>query len=90
MKVKTSVSLSKDLLDAIDQVAREGESRSAILEAAATEWIRRRVRSETFAEEVARLNAIVDGPEPPDVLDYSIDPSELGEPFPEAEEIGAG
>jgi metal-responsive CopG/Arc/MetJ family transcriptional regulator len=90
MKVKTSVSLSEELLAAIDEIAGPGRSRSAVLEEAAGEWVKRRRRQEAFEEEVARLNAIVEGPEPPDVLDYSIDPIELGDPFEEVATVGAG
>ena len=79
MKVKTSVTLSEKLLAAIDEVAGPGCNRSAVLEEAATDWVRRRRREDEFAAEVARINAIVDGPEPPDVLDYSVDPVELGD-----------
>lgn len=89
MKVKTSVSLSEELLAAIDQIAGPNRSRSAILEEAAAEWLRRRRREKEFDNEVARLNAIVDGPEPPDVLDYSVDPFELGDPMEEVA-VGAG
>jgi metal-responsive CopG/Arc/MetJ family transcriptional regulator len=89
MKVKTSVSLSKELLAAIDEVAGQDRSRSAVLEEAAREWLRRRRREADFAEEVVRLNAIVDGPEPPDVMEYSVDPLDLGDPFEEAA-VGAG
>jgi metal-responsive CopG/Arc/MetJ family transcriptional regulator len=81
MKVKTSVTLSRKLLDDIDQIAGEGCNRSAILEEAASSWVARKRRDAEFDREVARLNAIVDGADPPDVLDYSVDPSELGDEF---------
>lgn len=81
MKVKTSVTLSEKLLAAIDEVAGPGCNRSAVIEEATTDWVRRRRREDDFAAEVARLNAIVDGPDPPDVLEYSIDPMELGDPI---------
>jgi metal-responsive CopG/Arc/MetJ family transcriptional regulator len=46
MKVKTSVTLSEKLLAAIDEVAGPGCNRSAVLEEAAAEWVRRRRREE--------------------------------------------
>lgn len=80
MKVKTSVTLSEKLLRDIDEIAGPGCNRSAVIEEAAREWVRRRRRDEDFARQVALLNAIVDGPEPPDVSDYSVDPFDLGDP----------
>jgi metal-responsive CopG/Arc/MetJ family transcriptional regulator len=81
MKVKTSVTLSDKLLAAIDEVAGPGCNRSAVLEEAAADWVRRRRREENFEAEVARINAIVDGSEAPDVLDYSVEPDDLGDDF---------
>ncbi len=60
MKVKTSVTLSEKLLAAIDEVAGPGCNRSAVLEEAATEWVRRHRRSERDqkdAEIYARMAA---------------------------------
>jgi hypothetical protein len=80
MKVKTSVTLSERLLAAIDEVAGEGCNRSAILEEAASDWVRRKRRAEDDrhdAEIYARLTPeqIAES----DVLDYSVDPFELGD-----------
>ncbi len=79
MKVKTSVTLSEKLLRDIDEVVGPGCNRSAVIEEATAEWIRRQRRERNFDAEVARLNAIMDGPEPPDVLDYTT--TDIGEDF---------
>jgi len=60
MKIKTSVTLSEKLLAAIDEVAGPGCNRSAVLEQAATEWVRRKRREEADrrdAEIYARMAA---------------------------------
>ncbi len=79
MKVKTSVTLSRELLNEIDRVAGPGCNRSALIEEATRDWLRRRARDEAFEDEVARLNAVVDGPEPPDVLSFTAGAEELGD-----------
>ena len=78
MRVKTSVSLSEEVLRGIDEFAGDA-GRSAFIEAIVRRHIRECRRAENFDAEVARLNAIVDGPEPPDVLDYSADPFDFGD-----------
>jgi hypothetical protein len=60
MKVKTSITLSEEVLAAIDEVAGPACNRSAVLEEAATEWVRRRRRNERdrkAAEIYARMAA---------------------------------
>ena len=81
MKVKTSVTLSEQVLAAIDEVAGPGCNRSAVIEEAVTAWVRQKRREDGFDAEVAKLNAIVDGDDPPDVDDYSADFEELGDLF---------
>jgi metal-responsive CopG/Arc/MetJ family transcriptional regulator len=80
MKVKTSVTLSEKLLAAIDEVAGPGCNRSAVLEEAAADWVRRRRREEDNRHDAAvyatlTAEQIADS----DVLKDSIDPLELGD-----------
>lgn len=80
MKVKTSVTLSEELLRAIDEVAGPGCNRSAVLEQALTAWVRQKRREERNrhdAEIFASLTPeqVADS----DVLDYSVDPFDLGD-----------
>ena len=89
MKIKTSVTLSEEVLRAIDEVAGAGCNRSAILEEAALAWVRlarRDAMNRHDADIFARLT-----PEEieSDVVDFSVDPFELGddmELLPEVEE----
>ncbi len=57
MKIKTSVSLSEELLQAVD--AQPG-SRSEFLEAAAWAYLARKTREERYRREVALLNENAD------------------------------
>jgi metal-responsive CopG/Arc/MetJ family transcriptional regulator len=75
-KVKTSITLSSDLLKAIDRTARDGQSRSEFIEAALRVFfaqLQRRERDSRdlaiFSEHADRLNA-----EAKDVLTYQIIP----------------
>ncbi len=83
MKVKTSVTLSPDVLEAIDRRCPEGRSRSEFLEQAAWDVIRRADRVESDAREIEILNAIADGKfgEPPDSYLYGVPPESLGSDF---------
>jgi metal-responsive CopG/Arc/MetJ family transcriptional regulator len=85
MKVKTSVTLSRELLAAIEKRCHGESSRSEFLERAAWDVLRAAERTERDARETAILNAIADGKlgELPDVLDYSIPHSQLGDEFSE-------
>ena len=56
MKVKTSVTLSQELLDAIGAEAH-GSNRSAVLEEAAWEFLRSRRREARDADELRLLHA---------------------------------
>ena len=73
MKVKTSVTLSEELLRDIDRSVAGGRSRSQFIERAVSDYIRRRERDARRTREIELLNAIADGTlgEPPDVEDYS-------------------
>ena len=82
MKVKTSVSLSEELLRQLDEIVGQGGNRSQFIEMSLRRSIREARRSAEFDREVALLNAIVDSPEPP-AYDESTDPFELGSPATE-------
>jgi metal-responsive CopG/Arc/MetJ family transcriptional regulator len=63
VKVKTSVTLSEKLLAAIDEVAGPGCNRSAVLEEAATEWVRRKRGEEREAKDMAIYARMAADPE---------------------------
>ena len=71
MKVKTSVTLSEALLHAIDAVP-ELPNRSAFLEEAAWDYLRRRVRAEQTARDIKIINQRADflNDETMDALSY--------------------
>lgn len=80
MKVKTSVTLSRELLNEIDRVAGPGCNRSALIEEATRDWLRRRARDEANRHDAgiyAKLTPeqIADS----DVLEHSVDPDDLGD-----------
>lgn len=72
MKVKTSVTLSEDLLQRVARAARRGESRSETLERLVREGLAARARRAADARELARINADADAlnREAADVLAY--------------------
>jgi metal-responsive CopG/Arc/MetJ family transcriptional regulator len=72
MKVKTSLTLSPDILKAVERSAKKGESRSETIERLLREGVAARSRREAddrdlalIAKHVERLNAEAD-----DVLEY--------------------
>ncbi|MGI8926683.1 MAG: hypothetical protein ACR2HN_08570 [Tepidiformaceae bacterium] len=72
MKVKTSVTLSRELLAALARFEDSG-SRSHLLEVAGWNLVRDWERGQRYPFEVERLNAIAaghDGLEPPDLSDF--------------------
>jgi metal-responsive CopG/Arc/MetJ family transcriptional regulator len=75
MRVKTSVTIDEEILDAIDRAATPGRSRSRIIEDAAREYLSRQAR---LARE-ARDRELIDGAadalnaEMEDVLSYQAD-----------------
>ncbi len=88
MKVKTSVSLSEELLAAIDETVGAGGNRSEFIENA----LRRRIREIRRAERNARDREVFASLTPEqvaesDVLDYSIDPLALGDPVELSDEV---
>jgi metal-responsive CopG/Arc/MetJ family transcriptional regulator len=72
MKVKTSITLSKDLLKAIDQFSTQYKNRSDFLEAAARALIAQLLRDAQNAKDLAILNRRADvlNREAADVLTY--------------------
>ena len=56
MKVKTSITLSRDILDAIDARAGRGRSRSEFIEAALRAFLGRARRDERDAKDIDILN----------------------------------
>ena len=72
MKVKTSVTLSPELLAAIDRNCTGSAKRSAFLERAAWSEIQRREREEISARDIAIINANIErlNEEAMEVLEY--------------------
>lgn len=57
IKLKTSVSLSQDVLEEVDRVAGEPGQRSAIIEEAVVQYLRQRRRRERDERDIAIINA---------------------------------
>ena len=76
MKVKTSITLSEDLLKAIDQFSAHYKNRSDFLEAAARALIAQLLRDAQNAKDLAILNQRADAlnREAADVLTYQVTP----------------
>jgi len=76
MKVKTSVTLSRDLLEAIDRRSCSHRSRSDFIEAALRSFIARLIRDEANARDLETINRRADhlNREARDVLDYQVIP----------------
>lgn len=88
MKVKTSVTLSEKLLRDIDEIAGPGCNRSAVLEEAAQEWVRRQRRDEANRHDAAIYARLT--PEQladSDVADFSVDPLDLGDDVEVSDEV---
>lgn len=60
MKVKTSITLSADVLRAVDRLARPHSNRSRVIEAAVIEFVRRRERAAREARDIEIINAHAD------------------------------
>lgn len=76
MKVKTSITLSSDLLEAIDARAGRGRGRSEFIETAVRAFIDRERREEQNARDIAILNRRAErlNREAADVLGYQVIP----------------
>lgn len=75
MKLKTSVTLSEDLLKIVDRLARKGEPRSQVIERLLREAVVARVRDQADQLDRTLLNRHADAlnAEVEDVLGYQID-----------------
>jgi len=75
MKVKTSITLSEDLLKAIDKYAKEYNNRSEFIEEAIRVFIRQLIRRQQDARDFEIINQRADylNQEALDVLTYQVD-----------------
>lgn len=75
MRLKTSVTLSEDIVNHLEAEMRPGESRSAALERLVREALLVRARREGDARELALINAHADqlNAEADDVLGYQVE-----------------
>ena len=74
MKVKTSITLSNDVLVAIDSHSKEFRSRSEFLEASAREFLAHLARTATEQQDLAIINRRAEAlnAEAEDVLSYQV------------------
>ena len=80
MKVKTSVTLSPDIIQQIDAEAGESSNRSQFIEQILANYFRQQRRDARNAKDAAIYASLTpDQLADSDVLDYSIDPMELGD-----------
>ena len=72
MKEKTSITLSKDVLQQLDRLAGSKASRSSLIERILRRYLGDRRRAALHARDLSRINASADGlnAEAEDVLDY--------------------
>ena len=75
MKLKTSVTLSEDLVKRVDRIARKGEPRSQVLERLLREALAARARDEAHQRDRNLLNQHADAlnAEVEDLLGYQVD-----------------
>lgn len=75
MKVKTSITLSEDLVKAIDGYAKEYNNRSEFIEEAVRAFIRQLIRRQREARDLKIINHRADylNQEAMDVLTYQVD-----------------
>ncbi len=76
MKVKTSITLSEDLLEAIDQRSAQFKNRSDFIEVAIRSFIAQMIRDEQNAKDLVIINRQADrlNQEAADVLSYQVIP----------------
>jgi len=76
MKAKSSVTLSKEVLKAVDRLAGSKNSRSAVIEAAVRNYLKERERAFIYAHDLEILNRAADrlNREAEETLDYQADP----------------
>ncbi len=75
MKVKTSITLSEELLKMIDEYTGEYKNRSEFIEKAVQAFIRQLIRRQEDARDLAIINQHADylNREAADVLSYQVD-----------------
>ncbi len=75
MKIKTSITLSEDLAQSIDELSGDKKNMSGFIEEAVREYIERRLQSKRDREDLAILNKKADrlNKEAADVLSYQAD-----------------
>ena len=75
MKVKTSISLSQDLVRQIDNLANQYGNRSALIERAIRDFLAARAKRKRDLEDLDILNSRADSlnREAEDVLSYQVD-----------------
>ncbi len=75
MKIKTSITLSEDLLKAIDRYAKEYNNRSEFIEEAVRAFISQLIRKQQDARDLEIINRRADylNQEATDVLTYQVD-----------------
>jgi metal-responsive CopG/Arc/MetJ family transcriptional regulator len=74
MKVKTSITLSKDVLKAVDKLSRSYKNRSEFIEIALRAYIAQTIRHEQNARDLEIINQRADvlNAEADDVLAYQV------------------
>jgi len=72
MKEKTSITLSKDVLESVDRLAGSKHSRSAFIERVLRRYLRQRAKAALEARDLERINNAADrlNLEAAEVLDY--------------------
>jgi metal-responsive CopG/Arc/MetJ family transcriptional regulator len=75
MKIKTSVTLSRDVLEMIDAAIGESGNRSEFIEQAIENYIKQKLREQREGEDLEILNRCADqlNRESRDVLSYQVD-----------------
>jgi metal-responsive CopG/Arc/MetJ family transcriptional regulator len=76
MKVKTSITLSPETLEAVDQLAGDSSNRSRVIERAVLEFVERRRRAMRESRDLEILNRLADelNLEAEDVVAYQAEP----------------
>jgi metal-responsive CopG/Arc/MetJ family transcriptional regulator len=76
MKEKTSITLSRDVLERIDRLAGSKYSRSAVIEKAVRSYLKERERAFIYAQDLEILNRAADRlqAEAEETLEYQSDP----------------
>ena len=76
MKVKISITLSEETLEAVDELAAKGGGRSQVIETALREFLARRKRATRDARDLSLLNRDADelNAEMADILEYQGEP----------------